>query len=73
VEGATVDRLSIKEFPNFPFPTPDKSIQSKIVEEMKTFRLRYDELVCLTAAKLADIADLRQSLLEKAFSGQLTA
>jgi type I restriction enzyme S subunit len=40
VEGATVDRLSIKEFPNFPFPTPDKSIQSKIVEEMKTFRLR---------------------------------
>jgi hypothetical protein len=40
---------------------------------MKTFRLRYDELVCLTAAKLADIADLRQSLLEKAFSGQLTA
>ncbi|PCH69321.1 MAG: hypothetical protein COC12_09335 [Rhodobacteraceae bacterium] len=72
VKGATVDRISVKDFPNFPFPLPDIKSQGLIVEQLHAIRHEHDKLLISCKNKLKDIADLRQSLLQKAFAGELT-
>lgn len=72
VKGATVDRISIKDFPNFPFPVPSMQKQSKIVSQVHEIRAMHDRLMQSVVAKSADLDALRQSLLQKAFSGELT-
>ena len=72
VRGATVDRISIKEFPSFPFPLPDIQSQGQIIEKLHSVRLQHDKILIAAANKLTDIAGLRQSLLQKAFAGELT-
>lgn len=72
IQGATVDRLSIKDFPNFPFPTPSQNRQAEIVSQIHAIRDLHDRLLGAAVTKLRDIDDLRQSLLEKAFAGELT-
>ncbi|MEM5516321.1 restriction endonuclease subunit S [Henriciella sp. AS95] len=72
VKGATVDRISIKDFPNFPVLVPPKKVQGKIIDQIAHFREVNDGIVEKVLAKLQDLADLRQSLLQKAFAGELT-
>lgn len=73
VKGATVDRISIKEFPNFPVLLPQKDIQTAVVEQIANLRDVHDSLADQAMTKLKDLEDLRQSLLQKAFAGELTA
>lgn len=72
VKGATVDRISIKEFPDFPVLLPQKDMQNAVVEQIANLRDVHDRLVEQAMAKLQDLDDLRQSLLQKAFAGELT-
>lgn len=70
--GATVDRISIKDFPDFPFVVPDIQSQTEILEDIEAFRESQDALVAAATTKLKDLDDLRQTLLQKAFAGELT-
>lgn len=72
VKGATVDRISVKDFPSFPFPLPDIESQDLIIENLHAIRKQHDHLLVSCEVKLTDITDLRQSLLQKAFAGELT-
>lgn len=53
------------------FPS-DLATQSRLVESLRAIRRHTEELVGKYDRKLADLANLRQSLLQKAFSGELT-
>jgi type I restriction enzyme S subunit len=72
VKGATVDRISIKEFPNFPVLLPQPDIQAAVVDQIAKLRDVHDRLVEQAITKLQDLDDLRQSLLQRAFAGELT-
>ena len=72
VKGATVDRIMLKQFPSFPFPAPPLEMQRRIIARVAAARSKQDELVALATQKLQDLDDLRQSLLRKAFAGELT-
>ena len=50
---------------------PDVRMQEEAVGKMKTLRLHVSKLREMSQAKIANIAALRQSLLQAAFSGQL--
>ncbi len=50
---------------------PDLATQLRVVENLREMRRHTDQLISQYAQKLADLANLRQSLLQKAFSGQL--
>lgn len=50
----------------------DLAAQLRIVESLREIRRHTDQLVANYNQKLADLANLRQSLLQKAFSGELT-
>lgn len=53
------------------FPS-DLATQARIVESLRAIRRHTEELVGRYDQKIADLANLRQSLLQKAFSGELT-
>lgn len=72
VLGATVDRISIKEFPSFPILIPSREKQTEIVSLIENVRKMHDAAVAMVDEKVRDLADLRQSLLQKAFAGELT-
>ena len=73
LRGATVNRLPLKEFPNFPFAYPARKIQERIVGALDSFRCRTQRIEENNIKKLRYFTELKQSLLQKAFSGQLTA
>jgi len=55
----------------FPFPSLDR--QAAIIEELNSLLENVQSLEALYRQKLAAIDELKQSILQKAFSGELTA
>jgi len=71
--GAAQPQLPIKTLVTIEFPVPiSRTEQSKLVNRMKGLSAKTDELFDGYQSKLADLDDLRQSLLQKAFAGELT-
>jgi type I restriction enzyme S subunit len=54
------------------FPIPSIAIQQQLVEQAGQLRMATDELIAKGGGRLDDLDDLRQSLLQKAFTGELT-
>lgn len=52
---------------------PPKQEQRRLVEEMRVFRSASRRLELLYQQKLSNLADLKQSILTKAFSGEMTS
>jgi len=73
IRGATVDRISIKEFPAFPISLPDMEEQKQMVYKIESFSRQIQHLQGIYQRKLEALAELKQSILQKAFSGELTA
>jgi type I restriction enzyme S subunit len=71
IRGATVDRISIKDFPTFPVSLPSLSKQKEIVKGLDMLRLETDKLIASGKRKLAALDELKQSLLHQAFTGKL--
>jgi type I restriction enzyme S subunit len=71
IHGATVDRISIKEFPGFPIRVPKLAEQNEIVDRAKELQLRALALESTYRRKLAALDELKNSLLHQAFTGQL--
>lgn len=56
----------------YPISYPNLAEQSRIVAELKKAEIHCKSLETKYRTKLQDISDLRQSLLQKAFAGELT-
>lgn len=69
--GLGVPHVSGKQIEAFTIRVPDVSKQQLVVDRLDEFFEYADKLIDQYSKELADLADLRQSLLQKAFSGQL--
>lgn len=65
--------LSNKALSNLRVSIPDVKEQNKIVDRIVELRESCQEIESIYQQKLAALAELKQSLLQKAFSGELTA
>ncbi len=71
VRGATVDRISLKEFPSFPIAISGLADQRRVADECEAVRSETARLESLYRQKLAALEALKQSLLHQAFTGAL--
>lgn len=69
--GVGVPHISGKQIGDFPIRLPSLETQQQISDRLRFLRDRCGSLVLSYGGELSDLDDLRQSLLEKAFSGQL--
>lgn len=72
VSGMAQPKLNQKALNQIPIPFPDEDRRAAIVAGAATLREHCNVLSQNYSAQLTDLANLRQSLLQKAFSGQLT-
>lgn len=71
VKGATVDRISIKEFPSFRVSLPELNEQKLLAEQFEVLRAETQRLESIYQQKLSALDALKKSLLDQAFTGQL--
>ncbi|MFV1463231.1 restriction endonuclease subunit S [Phaeobacter sp. JH57H2] len=70
--GANISNLNQKILSNLTLGVPDHNRQQAFVVAMENLAQQTQKLTKVYRDKLSDIEDLRQSLLKKAFSGELT-
>lgn len=70
-ERSLIPSMSIKHLKTIKIPLPEVSEQRIIVDKLDEMNHKLEDLTFQYQTQLTDIADLRQSLLQKAFSGQL--
>lgn len=71
-KGTVMDGLNMGIIRELPVDLPSLDEQRRICGKIEGIHQNTQDLARLYTNELADIADLRQSLLQKAFSGQLT-
>ena len=71
--GAASPHLNIRDIRTFPIPLPPIAEQHEIVAQLNTIAAKTNRLESLYQHKLTTLAELKQSLLHKAFSGALTS
>lgn len=69
--GLGVPHVSGSQIENFSIRVPSISEQEAVLDRLDKIMERRDRLVSAYRRKVTDLANLRQSLLQKAFSGQL--
>jgi len=70
--GATVDTLTIQKLQGIRIRMPSIEQQRRIVTKLNALRAEVSQLQGGCVRKVEDLKELRQSLLQAAFSGQLT-
>lgn len=70
--GSVMDGLNMGIIKALPVVLPNLSVQEKLVRKLESVDVVCRELVSFYTNKLRDLDDLRQSLLQKAFAGELT-
>lgn len=72
--GATVQHVNVKDIRNLGLGSlPNLTIQNTLVEDIRAAKIASEKLTSTCQQKLQSLAELKQSLLQKAFSGELTA
>ncbi|MBI3700873.1 MAG: restriction endonuclease subunit S [Afipia sp.] len=71
--GVRQKNLSLEKIKNIEIKLPTIEIQKHIVERLLSYRSAMVELEQAYRRKLEGVAELRQSILQKAFSGELTS
>jgi len=64
--------LSLTFFKNLKIPIPPFTKQQELVEELERFQETIEEVALAFRTKLGNSEELKKSLLQKAFSGELT-
>ena len=72
VAGTTQPTLSLKSLKSLVIPIPAAEIQLKIVTKLNHFSDEIGNLESIYKNKLSSLEELKKSLLQKAFSGELT-
>ena len=70
--GANISNLNQGILSSLPVAVPSTAKQREFASSMNNLNAKIELLVEQAEAKIFDLANLRQSLLQKAFSGQLT-
>lgn len=70
--GATVQNISNKDLGLMQMSLPPREVQDERMTRIALFYEKSDDLSRLFKARLSELDTLRQSLLQKAFSGELT-
>lgn len=70
--GATVDTLTIQKLQGIKIRVPSMEQQHRIVKKLRALRVEVSQLQASCARKIESLEELRQALLQAAFSGQLT-
>ena len=65
--------LSLTFFKNLAIPLPKLSEQKEIVKNIKSFSTETKKLEVIYKQKIADLEEMKKSVLQKAFSGQLNS
>lgn len=71
-QGAALKHLYLRELREFLVPLPPKEVQERIVEQLDSLSVESYRLESTYQEKLNSLNELKQSLLQKAFSGALT-
>lgn len=66
-------KLNQNALNSIPVPFPSLEIQAEMVDKLDDLRGSKERLIEVCQQKLAALTELKQSLLQKAFSGELTA
>ena len=69
--GIGVPHISGKQIFGFPFRKPSIKEQKQIVEKLDSLSLETKKLESIYTQKLADLEEMKKSILQKAFSGKL--
>jgi len=72
-QGATVGTLTISRANSITISVPSLEVQNEVASSLATMETEVLELQSVLKAKLTSLNELKQSLLQKAFSGELTA
>ncbi len=71
--GAAQPNLGAKSVAKYVTPLPPLPEQKTIVENLNTVSYYYQQLESIYQQKLQNLAELKQSILQKAFAGELTS
>ncbi|MFW2132878.1 restriction endonuclease subunit S [Ectothiorhodospira haloalkaliphila] len=72
-KGSAQDNINLATFESEKFPFPPLENQLEIIENLQEIRSAVRQLEAIYQKKLTALAELKQSMLQKAFSGELTA
>lgn len=70
--GSAQPNLSTKQIKDFKIPLPEFSVQSKVVGELSDLSEKVDSLKKMYLSKVLELDELKKSILQKAFEGELT-
>jgi type I restriction enzyme S subunit len=71
-KGSAQDNINLATFENEKFPFPNLERQIEIVSDLNQLSLETQRLEAIYRQKLAALNELKQSILQKAFTGELT-
>lgn len=71
ISSSGVPNLNVKDVREFLLSYPSITIQKKIVKEIETMRAETQKLEAMYQKKMDDIEELKKSILQKAFAGEL--
>lgn len=72
-KGSAQDNINMSTFENLKFPFPILDKQELIVDALDSLMCSVQNPEVIYRKKLTALAELKQSILQKAFSGELTA
>ena len=71
-KGSAQDNINMGTFEKLNFPFPDINKQNEIVKSLNELMTSVQKLEVIYQQKLASLDELKKSILQKAFSGELT-
>ena len=71
-KGSAQDNINMGTFENMKFPFPSLSMQNAIVGNMSKLMVSVQHLEKIYVKKIEALGELKKSILQKAFSGELT-
>jgi type I restriction enzyme, S subunit len=71
--GATASGIKASLLRKIQIPTPELSEQTEVVKRLESLEQHCNNLEKIHLEKLTSLNELKQALLQKAFSGELTA
>ena len=70
--GATIKNFSLKSMRNYTLPLPSLKEQKQIVQKLDALSAETKKLEAIYQQKIDDLEELKKSILQKAFNGELT-
>lgn len=70
--GSAIPQLTVPMIKDYWIPVPPVEEQKEIIEKAENLRAETQKLEALYQQKIADLEELKKSILQKAFAGELT-